>query len=323
MKKAKPNTVVILDDDKYIIDVLLKSISRLPLAKGLSFKGFTNDSKAHEFVLQRREWVLGYIQDINRQPDGRFDIYDKSGIRFFHQVIDCLTPWAKTIILSGCCDVSVPSELFKKGSDRLRWIQKSKVTGIQTLVPHLEWLTIPANEESNRTDPITSSIVAMLRPAWDKLCEYLAVHPDQLHHLNPRDFEYLAGEIFRSYGWAVDFTARTRDGGYDIIATRRSQPSDLCVLVQAKRYAPNRPIGVDIVRSLYGLRTLHSVSQVVLVTSSYVTKDAKKEFKRVIPWELDFIERDRILEWCRDYTSILVEGWFEGRSHQEPKVQDC
>lgn len=270
-------------------------------------------------MLEKRESVLGYIQDVNRQPDGKFDVYDRSGIKFFHEVIDCLTPWAKTIFLSGCSDVSVPSDLLKKGGDRLHWISKTKVRGMESLIPHLEWLTTPLGEEANHADPVTSSVVHALLPAWDKLCEYLASHPEQLDQLNPRDFEYLAGEIFRSYGWVVDFTARTRDGGYDIIATRGSQPSDLCVLVQAKRYAPNRLVGVDIVRSLYGLRSLYSVSQVVLVTSSYLTKDAKKEFTRVMPWELDFIERDRILQWCADYSSILVEGYFEGRGSGESK----
>ena len=126
----------------------------------------------------------------------------------------------------------------------------------------------------------------------------------------PHDFELLTGELFRSYGWDVDFTSRTRDGGYDIIAIRRSFPTDICILVEAKRYSPNRIVGVDIVRSLYGVRTLKSASQVVLVTSSFVSPDAKKEFERVIPWELDFIERDRILDWCRTYGKVNIDGDF-------------
>ena len=103
------------------------------------------------------------------------------------------------------------------------------------------------------------------------------------------------------------------------LTTRRSQPTDLCALVQAKRYRPDRHVGVDIVRSLYGLRILHSASQVVLVTSSFVTRDVRKEFQRVIPWELDFIERDQIMEWCKNYTSISIGGHFQKEFSVEPK----
>ncbi len=309
---TKPDTILILDDDQEIVNILLETIQPLPLLHGCSFKGFTEDSKAHEFVLQQRESVLGYIQDMVRTPKGGFDIFDRSGIRFYNQVIDSLTPWAKTIVFSAFCDVRVPIELFNKGDDRIRWVDKADWTGITTLIQELEWLIVPPFEKGRPIDRATSSLVTTLSPAWDKLCEYLATHPDELHRLNPRDFEYLAGEFFRSYGWVIDFTARTRDGGYDIIATRSSKPTDLRILVQAKRYAPDRPVGVDIVRSLYGLRMLHSASQAVLVTSSYLTKDAKKEFQRVIPWELDFIERDRILEWCRNYSPILISGHFSG-----------
>jgi restriction system protein len=106
-------------------------------------------------------------------------------------------------------------------------------------------------------------------------------------------------EIFRDHGWNVELTARTRDGGYDVIAIRSSFPTNIKALVQAKRYAPGRVVGVDIVRSLYGVRTLRSVSQVVLATTTTVSADAKREFSRVIPWELDLLERDKILDWCR------------------------
>ena len=310
----KPDTIVLLDDERLIVDGLVKWISLLPSASDLSLVGFTCDSKARDFVLQRRESILGYIQDVNRQPD----IYDRSGVRFFNQTIDCLTPWAKTIVLSACSDMRVPIEVFTSAGDKLRSIEKSDVVGIETLAPHIDWLITPALQKAGLTTTEVASAVTILSPAWDKLCEYLAAHPDELHQLSPRDFEYLAGEVFRSYGWGVDFTARTRDGGYDVIATRASGPTDLCVLIQAKRFAPDRPVGVEIVRSLYGLRMLRSASQVVLVTSSYVTRDAKTEFQRVVPWELDFLERDRVLEWCKNYTSIRLGGHLDSGSCEQP-----
>jgi restriction endonuclease len=228
---------------------------------------------------------------------------------FTNEVISCLTPWAKTIVLSACCDIKVTVELWKAGYN-LRWISKDKLMKFSDLSEDLKWLITSEPRPSNRLGEDDSQKIQLLTPAWNKLCEYLYQNPNYLHQLNPHDFELLAGEIFRTFGWIVDFTTRTRDGGYDVIAIKRSFPTDMSVLVEAKRFSPNRPVGVDIVRSLYGVKSLYSVSQVVLVTSSYVTSDAKKQFNRVIPWELDFIERDKILEWCKNYRGVDLSGNF-------------
>jgi hypothetical protein len=75
-------------------------------------------------------------------------------------------------------------------------------------------------------------------------------------------------------------------------------------LVEAKRFSPDRPVGVDFVRALYGARNLRRVSQVVLATSSYISGVAKNEFSQVVPWELDFIERNKLLSWCKCFGAV-------------------
>ncbi|MBA3354955.1 MAG: restriction endonuclease [Pyrinomonadaceae bacterium] len=51
-----------------------------------------------------------------------------------------------------------------------------------------------------------------------------------------------------------------------------------------------------VVRALYGVRGLHGASKAILVTSSYVSDYAKGEFRRVIPWEIELVERNRVLD---------------------------
>lgn len=147
-------------------------------------------------------------------------------------------------------------------------------------------------------------------PPWEEVYQFLARHPDHLHQMDPRKFEMLVAEIFKSYGWEVELTSQTKDGGFDIVALKSQKPNTLRVLVEAKRWAPDKPVGVGVVRALYGIRAANSASQVVLATSSYVSLAARKEFKRVIPWELDFLERDTILRWCKEQAGIpVLEDW--------------
>ena len=316
----KPNAIIILDDDAEIQEAHRYFIehSRHFLKKGkinlsdYKFHAFSNDTSAREFVLESRNSILGYIQDIHR----KLDVRDISGVTFYNQVIDCLTPWAKTLVVSACDDVSIPIRMFKlRGGENLRWLSKSE-NKLEIFAKHLKWLLEPTKIIAENIDKKTSKIIEVLSPAWDQLCGWLSKNPEYLHKMSPRDFELLAGEIFCSYGWEVDFTSRTRDGGYDLIATRRSIPSDISILVEVKRYSPNRPVGVGIVRSLYGIRDIYAASQVVLVTSSYVSSDAKKQYNRVIPWELDFIERDKIIEWCKSYKAGDVNGSFNVTNHR-------
>lgn len=162
---------------------------------------------------------------------------------------------------------------------------------------------------SLREDEIASLIP--VRSAWDEVCRYVASRPEHLHQLDPRRFEGLVGEMFHSYGFSVELTARTRDGGYDIIAVKNEGLTDVRFLIEAKRWSPDRPVGVAVVRALYGLRASAAASKLILATSSTVSQDSKAEFSRVIPWELDFIERDRIIEWCKEYPRIRLLGRLE------------
>lgn len=173
---------------------------------------------------------------------------------------------------------------------------------------------IPEGDASSMSGDMPSSakidLIATIEPAWDEVCAYLARYPNALHTMRPDLFEQLVAEIFKSYGCSVELTSKTRDGGYDIIAIRRGPPTDLKILIEAKRFAPDRPVGVGIVRALYGVLNVTPASQLVLATTSYVTKNARREFSRVIPWQLDFYERDKILEWCRNTGAAKSTGAF-------------
>lgn len=81
----------------------------------------------------------------------------------------------------------------------------------------------------------------------------------------------------------MELTKQTRDGGADIIAVRDDMGSHLKMLIEAKRYGPDKPVGVGMVRELYAVRQLRHASKAVLATTSYFSKDAYSEFESVMP----------------------------------------
>jgi restriction system protein len=132
--------------------------------------------------------------------------------------------------------------------------------------------------------------------------------PAYLDQLTPRGFEELIASLFRNHGFTVELTARTRNGGYDIVAVSSSKLSRETVQIEVKHFAPDRPVGVGVGRALYGVKHLKRASRVVLATSSHVSTYAKREFARAILWEIDFVECEKILDWCGTYAADIIKS---------------
>lgn len=107
-------------------------------------------------------------------------------------------------------------------------------------------------------------------------------------------------EILRDYGFHVQLTNQTRDGGKDIIASIDSELGTLLILVEAKKYRPDRPIGVELVRNLYGVICDTQANSGVLVTTSYFTKDAQ-EFRNRHNYQLQLRDFKDLTRWIQSY----------------------
>lgn len=106
------------------------------------------------------------------------------------------------------------------------------------------------------------------------LLDQIAINPEILYQLTSREFEEAVCELFERRGYRVKLTKQTRDGGKDIIILNHSLLGDLVFYAECKKYAKTRPVGVGLVRELYGTVAADRVTAGILVTSSYFTEDA-------------------------------------------------
>jgi L-asparaginase type I len=112
---------------------------------------------------------------------------------------------------------------------------------------------------------------------------FLRQDPRRIYDLSPRAFEKLIAEIFKHHGYDVMLTPGTRDGGFDFRALMIDGLGlSFLSYVETKRYAPNNPVGVGIVRSLYGVVSSSEASRGIIVTSSRFTKDAQEFQSRLM-----------------------------------------
>lgn len=144
-----------------------------------------------------------------------------------------------------------------------------------------------------------ATIIQVSSLVSEKLVQYFLANPSYLQTMNHRDFEELIAEVFDGFGYQVELTKRTRDGGRDIVAIAgRNQLVSSKYLVECKRYKASNKIGIQPVRSLFGVLHDEGATKAILATTSSFTKDAN-----------DFIERNKWVLEGRDFEGILQ--WLE------------
>jgi len=148
-----------------------------------------------------------------------------------------------------------------------------------------------------------STILQLSSIVNDKLIEYFLKNPTHLRSMKPRDFEQLIAELFDAFGFAVELTQSTRDNGRDIIAIGNENIAASKYLIECKRYAESNKVGIQPVRSLYGVVNDERATKGILVTTSSFTAPAE-EFLQRNKWVLEGRAFDGIMAWLREYQRL-------------------
>lgn len=133
---------------------------------------------------------------------------------------------------------------------------------------------------------------------WNELLDRLKSFPEEVHSMSPRKFEEFIAKLLERDGFSIELTPQTRDGGRDIIAKLDSSIGQHLYLVECKKYAPNRPIDVSIVRALYGVLHHENATAGLIVTTSYFSKDALK-FREPNRYRMNFKDYQQLVTWIR------------------------
>lgn len=120
-----------------------------------------------------------------------------------------------------------------------------------------------------------------------------------------RIIEEIVAEVFSGFGYQVELTKRTRDGGKDIIALRKRDGNNKKILIECKHWS--NKINVKVIRELIGVAVTQGEmpTGIILATTSNFTRDAKKiSLNSTIPIELELRDYNDILNWIKDYHAI-------------------
>lgn len=146
-------------------------------------------------------------------------------------------------------------------------------------------LLVPESKEIIIPEPIIDDISIVNT----SLLAQVAKNPSLVHQCSSRQFEELVCEMLDKKGYKVHLTGQTRDGGKDIIIVEDNLLGSFLIYVECKQYAPDRPVGVNLVRELYGTISADEATAGLLITSSYFSKDAIN-FKNKVKHRLNLMD---------------------------------
>lgn len=143
------------------------------------------------------------------------------------------------------------------------------------------------------------SIIEIASAVDANLIRHFRQNPIQLHLLSSRKFEEVIAELFIGFGFEVELTKQTRDGGRHIIAINH-KIARAKYLIECKRWKPGNTVGIDVVQRLHGVSMSEGATKGIVATTSKFTKPAK-DFLDLYEWVLDGRDLKGLTEWLNLY----------------------
>lgn len=129
--------------------------------------------------------------------------------------------------------------------------------------------------------------------ANDRILTQLRQHPENLYNMSPREFELFTASILERMGYEITVTPQTRDGGIDIFAAKKEQLGSFLCLVQCKKQKPSRPVGIAVVRELFGVLQAERATYASVFTTSFFSKSAL-DFQQQFAHQLSLVDYNAI-----------------------------
>jgi hypothetical protein len=154
------------------------------------------------------------------------------------------------------------------------------------------------------------SSLVLIRPQFGaEVLEFLRQCPEDLYRLNSREFEFFIADLFEGFGFEVELTCQSRDGGRDIVAIRHAVVNEK-FLIECKRYSPNKKVGIGIVQRLHGVTAAEPATKGILATTSWFTAPASQHLSDH-RWLLEGRDFDGLVNWLELYRLVQLGKQLE------------
>jgi hypothetical protein len=157
----------------------------------------------------------------------------------------------------------------------LAWAREEDPALLDARALKLATVLGPDGKALDPHEPAFRRIELEVKDRSERLMRALVESPELMYRLSSRDFEETVAALWEKSGYEVELTRASKDGGVDFYAFQKSPFGSYLTVVDTKRYRPDRPIEVGLVRGLYGTTVSAGASAGVIATTSYFTAGAR------------------------------------------------
>ena len=146
----------------------------------------------------------------------------------------------------------------------------------------------------------TKLAIEEMQEIENDLLRYLKERPELTRKVNPDLFEKIICELLNKSGFEAIWSGRNKSTGADILAYHNIPIIGIRnkYLVECKRYAENRPVGLEIIRSAYGALTDERGTGSIIVTTSRFESGAIKFIDD--KWNMKLIDFEDLKKWMNE-----------------------
>jgi hypothetical protein len=172
--------------------------------------------------------------------------------------------------------------------------------------PFSTWSASDVDAGSRTELIVTPTFLEINSQVNERFIALLAENPSLLksQEIDSRLFEEIVAELWAGFGYDVELTKRTRDGGRDVVAVRSHLLNER-YLIECKHPRVGKPIEIRAVREIYGTLKHEQATKGVLATTTRFSRDAI-EFIEAHKWELDGKDFDGLCSWLNLYVKARL-----------------
>ena len=184
---------------------------------------------------------------------------------------------------------------------------------------HERWDGVSANFYAEEGGPLAQPIAEYMRWQWicglvkpdfadvyEEIYSHFTNRPDDIQRLHWRKFEILVSGALRNQGFETELGPGHNDRGVDIRLVQRDPMGDILTIVQVKRAASHRKIGLQAVQALYGAARVEGAQKSLFVTSSSYLPGVERWAART-SGHMELAASDDILQWCREASEGVIK----------------
>lgn len=119
---------------------------------------------------------------------------------------------------------------------------------------------------------------------------------DHLREIDPYEFEEFVAKVWDGMGYETEVTQGAQDRGIDVVA-EKAEPYNKKSLIQAKRKGDGNKVSAPTVRKCSGLKHDNGVDEVLIVTTTSFTSQAREEADK---YNVKLIGGKKLLELYQD-----------------------